>query len=440
MKCKNCNNPIPNGEHFCRKCGHPSPIMEQRNKIAGVREKLTSLPREKAHSPLFVIIAIVFTLMTIGRGMNLLYGDYSVLLEGVFMGIAVIGIWLCYTAKDNKKMASALRTASIHDAYVRVLFTIWIVLASVIFIGFAIICFVAACLLATNEAAKVDEALPSVLVSLGIITLVGGGVLLLVITFIRWVYASRRAYYISLAKLSEGTPYTEKRAPVVGSFIFGGAGILLTLMDLSFSVLLSGLAGQLINGLSNLFGLGDYIGIDLSEIFGNSGTSDIIDPSIAELFGLDGFLSIDELGIVDWLSSFLGGYVNYFTSIATVFLATMGISSFVMGLYFILTGIWMSSVHKRAKELSEELSREIEARAELERQIKEEEREDQSSERNFKSDESEVDEAESSLADKNDGEPIAEVIVEPEVQSDDFGTLPELPAPEEKVEAEVSVS
>lgn len=439
MKCKNCNNPIPKGELFCRKCGHPSPIVEQRNKIAGVRERLASLPREKAHSPLFVIIAIVFTLMTVGRGMSLLYGDYSVLLEGVFMGIAVIGIWLCYTAKDNKKMASALRTASIHDAYVRVLFTVWIVLVSVLFIGFAIICFVAACILATNKSAEIDEALPSVLVSLGIITLIGGGVLMLAITFIRWVFASRRAYYVSLAKLSEGNPYTEKRAPAAASFVFGGVGILLTLMDLSFSVLLSGLAGGLINGLSNLFGLGDYIGIDLSEVFGNLGTPDIIDPSIAEIFGFDGFLSIDELGIVDWLSGILGEYVNYFTSIITVFLATMGISSFVMGLYFILTGVWMTSVHKRAKELSEELNREIAARAELERLMKEEDGEKHTSKPNDQRDEHETEEAEASLPAENDADPTAEVIAESEAQSEDFDTPPALPAPEEKVEVEASV-
>lgn len=375
MKCKSCNNNIPSGDQFCRKCGRPSPLTEQKNKIATSRQRLVSLPRERAHSPLFIIIAIVFTLMSIGRAVGLLYGDFTAPIEGAFMIIAAVGMWLCYCAKDNDKMAKELRAASIYDAYVRVVLTIWIVILSTVFVGFSILCFVSAYLLAINRAVDVDEALPMTLVTIGIAALVFGGILILVITFVRSVFASRRAYYLELAKLSEGEAYTEKRSPATGSLVFGIAAVTFGVTDFSFSVFLTGIATQIFYGLIDFFGLSDRFGIDISEITGSTEVSDLLDLILSLWFGIDGFNSLGELDIFGWIIDLFGAYVNQFTSILSLLLAAIGTSSFVIGIYFILTGVWVSSVHERAKSLREELSCEIVARVELEREIREEENE-----------------------------------------------------------------
>ena len=311
--------------------------------------------------------------MTIGRVVGFLYGDFAAPIEGAFMIIAAVGMWLCYCAKDNNKMAKELRAASIHDAYVRVILTIWIVVLSTLLVGFSILCFVSACLLAINRAVDVDETLPITLVTLGIIALVFGGFLIIIITLVRSVFASRRAYYLELARLSKGEAYTENRSPATGSLAFGIAAAIFGITDFSFSVFLTGIATQIFYGLVDFFGLSDRFGIDISEITGSTEVSDLLDLILSLWFGIDGFNSLGELDIFGWIIDLFSAYVNQFTSIISLLLATIGTSAFVIGIYSILTGVWMSSVHERAKFLREELSCEIAARVELEREIREEE-------------------------------------------------------------------
>ena len=135
MNCKQCNQQIAEDALFCKNCGYQEPLEAQKAKVAQAKYKLKNVFIGQTHLPLFLIFTICFTVMAVSQVINTLTGGLWGFLGGIlptiFMIIATVGLWKCYTAKDNATLAGAFNNASIYDAYQRVMYTISIVLTSI---------------------------------------------------------------------------------------------------------------------------------------------------------------------------------------------------------------------------------------------------------------------------------------------------------------------
>ena len=369
MRCKKCDRLLSLEDHFCQRCGQISPLKEQKNKISALRERQRNLLNEKTRSPLFVIIAVLFSLMTLSRIANFLYSDYTALLDGTFMGIAAVSMWICYAISDNQKLAKALRRASIHDAFVRVVFTILILIISIAMVGLAIVLFVGAGVIAINTGWNIGKDIPLLLVSVGIFVLIFGGIALVLIALVRMAYAARRKYFVSLGEFAAGGVYDAESAPFSSSLIFGISCLGFSLLSVISSVLITILSIDLTNGVYNLVDFVSKLGIDISQYINPYISPDGVVDWFA-LFGVDGFISIGDLGILDGVAQYIGSYISYFTSIITVAVVVASVALVANGVYFILSAVWMRSVHKDAVALRAEIDRECALRIEIEKSIK----------------------------------------------------------------------
>ncbi|MBE6594537.1 MAG: zinc ribbon domain-containing protein [Ruminococcaceae bacterium] len=307
MNCTRCNAPLEEDALYCKSCGTQHAVLEQKAKIEGITANIKGLIVTKLKSPLFLVAAILFSIMFASTISSVFSGGFAgiagSILSFIFMLIATIGMWKGYASKTPADAASALRKASIYDAYQRVMYTISIVLTSIM----AVICII---LVALG-----GQAIAGVLASAGLVedseSAAGGGIIAIllvtvifaitiaVISIFRGIYAKRRAYFMALAQTAETGSYTAAKAPVVGSYILGGYSVLSSISTIAFA-----LVGQaLLNGL--------------------------VAAVIAEM-DLPAELSEMLLGLV---SSAMSGFVF------------AGIGSLITGAYMILSAVWMAKVH-----------------------------------------------------------------------------------------------
>lgn len=369
MNCKKCNNLILEGDAFCKKCGEPSPLKLQKDKIEKLKERQRNLLSEKTHSPLFLCIAIFFSAMTLAKVSNLLCGNFSVLLESIFMIIATVGFWCCCGAKDNHKLAGAMRHASIHDAFIRVIYTIRMVVASIGVVLAAGLCFAVAAgasSIQIEELEGLSESLPSVFITIGIIFLVAGAVGIVIVGLFRAVYANRRAFFLSLSSFADTGIYTAKKAPVFGSFLFGGVWVINGVSNIFSAVMIAKSAAAAVAAIAEVLGLGQYIGVDMSGL----GEDYESMKRLLEMIGLDSFITVDESGLMNTIGQYIGEYISSVTSVLTTAYAIMGVTTLLTGVYFIISAIWMKSVHNDASALRNEIDRENVVRLDMEREIR----------------------------------------------------------------------
>ena len=316
MNCTKCSHPLQEGEVFCKQCGYQFAVAEQKEKIAAAKGKTKGVLAAHLHSVIFLIFTICFTVMFVTSTISMFTGDPAAIVAGIlpfiFMLIAVIGLWKCYSVKSADDVHKAsLKKASIFDAYTRVMYTISIVIASIATAIIAVLLFVAG--------EFVSEMLGSEeLASGGIITaVVFILVMAVVITFIsiyRSIYANRRLFFLGLDRTAATGDYVINRAPVVGSWFIGICGVLSAIPTLTLS-----LAGPaLITGLVN------SIAPELAEA---------INPMIESMFS----------GLV-----------------------VTSISGIITGAYYILSAIWMSKVHKAEVAVQVEVATETARLAEIE--------------------------------------------------------------------------
>jgi len=135
MNCTRCNAPLEEDALYCKSCGTQHAVLEQKAKIEGITANIKGLIVTKLKSPLFLVAAILFSIMFASTISSVFSGGFAgiagSILSFIFMLIATIGMWKGYASKTPADAASALRKASIYDAYQRVMYTISIVLTSI---------------------------------------------------------------------------------------------------------------------------------------------------------------------------------------------------------------------------------------------------------------------------------------------------------------------
>lgn len=305
MNCTKCNAPVNEGELYCKTCGDQFAANEQRAKVNEAYANTKNVIVKQLKSPIFLIVAILFTVIFVGQIVSMFTGGIMGIIGGIlpfiFMLIATIGLWKGYTVKDVTGAPKALRQASIYDAYTRVMHTITIVLLSIV----AALAFVFTLIggLAAGGAASSmggDDAAGSIMgggIVTAIVILVVFAIIITIVSIFKGIYAKRRAYFKLVAETAETGKYTAIKAPVVGSYVLGGFDVLSAIFPIVMAV--SGKA--------------------------------IIDALFGDLLGQLGDLG----GVVDMLmDTIIGGAI------------ISGLSSLVSGGYMILSAVWMASVHK----------------------------------------------------------------------------------------------
>ena len=302
MNCTKCNSPVEDGALYCPECGNQFAVDEQKAKVNQAYANTKNLIAKQLKSPIFLVVAILFSVMFASNAISMITGGIGSILGGIlpfiFMLIATIGLWKAYVGKDLPK---ALRQASIYDAYTRVMHTIAIVLLTILGVLSFILLLIAG--LGAKEAASslgAEEVGSNFLgggIVAAIVVLVVFAIIITVVSIFKGIYAKRRAYFKLLSATAETGDYNAVKAPVVGSYVLGGFDVISAIFPIVIAI--SGKA--IINAL-----LGD---------------------ALAELDGIGDIVNM-------LLDSFIGGAI------------IAGISSLISGGYLILSAVWMSMVHK----------------------------------------------------------------------------------------------
>ena len=361
MKCKKCDSPINEGELFCRTCGYKGKLEEQKIKLKQLKMKHRGIVLDKVHSPLFLVVSIFFSAMTLAKLVPIVYNDFSGFFESVFMIIATIGLWTSFASKENDRLARSLRLSSIYDAFIRVILTICIV------VGATIIAFAVIGIFAVAGVASVDPDFGGGIFSarelftIGVAIFVVGALALIMVALFRQIYVSRRAYFIRLARFIETGEYSAAPVPVFGSYALGVAYIFFGVGAIVLSANLVVATSYILNFIFSTFsGLGDLIGMDLAG--GEMLTlSDILEIGNT-LFGGSGFLSSIFSLFADYINALIGGISALF--------AIGGFSAVISGVYFIISAVFMTSTHNALDRMRREIDRENVYRLELDRNTK----------------------------------------------------------------------
>ena len=300
MNCNQCNSALEDDALYCPVCGDQFAANNQKTRVNDAFAKTRNIVSKQSKSPVFLAVAILFTVITATQMFAVLRGGIGGILPLVFMIIGTIGFWGCYMAKNYKSLAASLRKASIYDAYIRVLHTVGAVLLSIVGVLSAVSVLLIA-LLGEGIASfmgfgKGSELVSSIGIATAIVVFVVFAIIIAVVLIFRGIYAKRRKYFLALSETVETCNYAATKAPVKGSYILGG-----------------------FNLISAIFS----IGLALSA---RSIVSDTFAPMLPE-FGLTE--SVDAL-------------IATFTSS----LAVSGVSSIISGAYLILSALWMFNVHK----------------------------------------------------------------------------------------------
>lgn len=325
MICKICNNNIPDGSLVCPHCGHAEQLIAEREKLDALRneERLALVcEKEKRIFLFFVIFLSVGALMSL---FPLVRGDITCLLPAVFMIISLVGWWKCFAAKDNIQMADGLRKASCFDAYNKVIFTALSVICGVLTLGLVALLATAKSAFDSNpEMAGLIDVLIVIFVILGVISLA-------VMLVLRYFYSKRQMALRALAKHDETGIYEGKQLSIVGSCIIGGIS------------LLGGIVSLGTYGVSSL--LLDFFNGFLNGFF-------------TEL-PIEGGGTISSL-----VMTAMSAYLSSLTADA--------VAKICMGLYYILSAIWVSGGHDGIAAARSKIDRQNVIRLDLERRVKEE--------------------------------------------------------------------
>ena len=294
------------GELFCEKCGSKVPLETQREKINLAHGATITCFAERCRSSLFLLACSCFTVATlflIASAVSLGWVGIGVNSLGLaFMIAAALGKWRCYTANDSDKLARRLKSASVYDAFLRTVYILNAIFAAVCFIALFIICLSSGKLL-SSFISFVDKDKIGTL--LGTAVLVIGIVCVTVILVFGFFYRKRRKYFLALCSTAESGEYKPRKAPVVSSCVLGALSIIVTPGCYVVTSVFTKLG-------SYLTGFGD-IGVKLGSIFVGMNTG----------------------------------------------LLLFGASSFVLGLYYIASAVWMASVHKAQTAANKALDTEI---------------------------------------------------------------------------------
>ena len=321
MNCKQCGNPIDENKLVCQNCGYQGPLNEERAKLEELRERKKNLVFNMVKKPIFLALTIAISVATVINIINILRGDVSGLIESLFMGISAVGLWSCYLAKDNGALNGALRNASLYDAYNRIIYTVLAVVDVVVFGLVAAVMFV----LSADKSGPLAGSGETVTV-LAVAALIVGAISVAIKLLFRSVYKKRREYFLELGKFVESGSYTAKKPSPVGSYVIGAMSAISGLSSLGMSLLSTTLSSIVMNVLSSLA------------------------PS-SEIAAL---LPLAEAMLI----AIFGG------------LAIGAVSKLAVGLYYILSAVWMTSVHEEACAANSAIDHQNVRRLDFERKSK----------------------------------------------------------------------
>ncbi len=309
MNCTKCNAALADDAIFCPECGDQFAVNEQRAKVSEAFANTKNLIVKQLKTPIFLVVAILFSVVFASNTINMISGGIGGVISGllpcIFMLIATIGLWKAYTAKETAGVNKALRQASIYDAYTSVIYTIAIVLLSILgAIMFILMLLSGSLLSGAAEGLGAEEASDSLMgggIIAAIVVLVVFAVIITIVSIFKGIYKKRRKYFVALGETAETGKYTAVKAPVIGSYVVGGV----TVISAVFPIVMA-FAGRAI-------------------------ITSLVGPYLA---------SMGEMGdmVNDLLDSLFAGAI--LSSI------TSGLMSLVSGGYLILSAVWMANVHK----------------------------------------------------------------------------------------------
>lgn len=320
MNCTKCGQPLDEGALYCTACGNQHAVNEQRAKVNAAAANLKGVLSSSTKNLMFLIFSIAFSAMTASTVISAFSGGFSGILSNalnlVFMIIATVGLWKCYLAKDNVALVSGFRSASIYDAFNRVMWTISIVFTS---IGFAI-AFILTIAGGDLFADIFDEdAFSDAGIVVALVILLIAAVVIAVMVVCRGIFAHRRQYFLALSKAADSGEYKAAKAPVIGSYILGGVSALSAIGSFSSAGLTSDIADF----------FEEFLGDDLGELI----SGPISDAAASMIIG--------------------------------------GIASLILAAYYIVSAIWMTSVHEEQVASNKALVAEINVLSEIEAATKE---------------------------------------------------------------------
>ena len=322
MNCKQCNQPIAENELFCKHCGYKGPQEEQKVKVAEAKQRLRDILIPQCHTPIFLIFTICFTIMTISQVASIFTGGFGNILPAIFMIVGTVGLWGSRGAKDNAHLVKKIKKASAYDAYVKVIYSIIVTLLTIAFFGMIIVYIIV--LVNTMD---YSAEIPILDIVKAVLTMFLIWIIpTLIIGAIGGIYESRRDYFKALSKYAETGEYTEESAPVVGSYILGGWSIfcgLGTFLSSMLTTVLSGMMLGFIEGLGNAEALSVF--------------KTVLD-------------FVEKLLVSNMIANIIAG-----------------ISTLILGGYYILSAVWMSKTHEALSAARLEVKESEEALEKLER-------------------------------------------------------------------------
>lgn len=325
MICKQCNNILNDDACICDACGFKARLAIERDKLEELKEKQRGQAAAGCREILFLIFTICFTVMTVGSAASVLGGNLADALSAVFMIISTVGLWRAYFARDAKTLAASLRDASIFDAFCRVMQTVAAVVTGILFFVLASVIFLVSMGDISHE--MIEEIIdPDTCFALGVAVMVIGFLIVVLILYFRSIYRDRRRYFLSLAEYAQTGKYTSAAPGVMGSFAIGAANALSGMAQIAMSALSGSLTAAFIALMSNLLSKG----------------------GVAEA---DGIVAAAQAVLVAVLAG----------------MGVKGFAELTVGVYYILSAVWMTKIHREATDLRSKAERQQVIRLEWER-------------------------------------------------------------------------
>ena len=309
MNCIKCGSPLEDNAIFCENCGNQFAVNEQKENVANALSRTKNLIIKWVNSPVFLIISILFTINFATYAIYVFQGGTdlaSALLPLIFMLISMIGLWRSYSAKSAANLNKTLRQASIYDAYQRVMYTIGIVLLCIFGVLTLVLLFACGDLIENMIAqSSGDQELAAAFTNgkttITIIVFITFAISIAIVSAIRAIFKNRRKYFLDLAQASSAGKYIIKKAPVFGSWFIG-----------------------------------------ICTLLGIIGPIALLGSSEAVREALNQFLvQFEENGYGEIVTIVTSSFEGMMSSLAVSI-----INSLVVGVYYILTAIWIANVHK----------------------------------------------------------------------------------------------
>ncbi len=241
--CPNCNAPLEESELYCPKCGEKPGIIQQQEIVDNLNGKFKAVIYQKMRSPLCVLLIVCGLTNILLSLSNIL--DW---LRCIFLLIATIGyISAFFSSKNPEKMYKHLKLISIYDSYHSVILSIWYYIVSAITIIIAILMLCGSAFLGSIGLEMFSEGGFFGALIVGAI----GGLAALIIHLIRSIFRKRKAYFMALADTLFSEKYVPINIPSTISCVWGIVIIVTGVASALSSILILEFINQMLSFIPN---------------------------------------------------------------------------------------------------------------------------------------------------------------------------------------------